>query len=268
MIFSALILIAGVLTAEARSPYIIGGVVSSKGRWPHQVSLQMTRQGSPYQHGCGGSILNEKWILVAAHCVMYSKKVEDYKVRLGMFQLSLADYEQELGIAEIIEHPKWDMYTPGMPYDMCLLKVDGTIDLSNKYVSAIPMGVPSETYAGNKDCWISGWGRDDRNSKLPSDMLKEYNIPVITTEYCMKLYGWFGRIHPLGIEHICMGGPETPDIHACHGDSGGPMVCKRNGQYELVGVASRTGSPQCSKRPSVYMRVSTFRSWIEETISN
>merc|ERR1712045_299575 len=89
MIFSALILVAGLLATEARSPYIIGGVVSSKGRRPHQVSLQMTRQGSPYQHACGGSILNEKWILVAAHCVMYSKKVTDYKVKLGMFQLSV-----------------------------------------------------------------------------------------------------------------------------------------------------------------------------------
>jgi len=271
MLSAGLIVAACVIAAEAgRLPYIIGGNVSEKGKWPWQISLQMNTGSAmqpEFNHACGGSVLNENWILVAAHCVMYSKKPEDYKVRMGMFQLSKADYEQELNVAEIHEHPQWDMYEPGMPHDMCLLKVQGTIDLSNEYVAAVPLGVPSETYAGNPDCWITGWGRDDRDSKLPSDKLKEHRVPVITTDYCMYLYSWFGKIHPLGDEHVCMGGPELPDVHACHGDSGGPMVCKRDGQYELVGVASRTGSPQCSKRPSVYMRVSTFTDWIESMIN-
>merc|ERR1712168_1707200 len=161
MLVSVLIFVAfGAIASEARSPYIIGGVVSEKGRWPWQISLQMKNpESGDFQHACGGSVLNDKWILVAAHCVMYSKKTSDYRVRMGMFQLSAEDYEQELGLAKIVEHPDWDMYTPGMPHDMCLLKVAGKIDLSNKYISAVPMGVASETYAGNKNCYISGWGR-------------------------------------------------------------------------------------------------------------
>lgn len=44
-------------------PYVIGGVEVADGEVPWQISLQRT------SHSCGGSILNENWILTAAHCV-------------------------------------------------------------------------------------------------------------------------------------------------------------------------------------------------------
>ena len=52
------------------------------------------------------------------------------------------------------------MYEPGMPHDMALLRLDGDIDLSNEFVSTIKMGEPTMNYAGNPDCYISGWGRN------------------------------------------------------------------------------------------------------------
>ncbi|XP_016295970.1 transmembrane protease serine 2-like [Sinocyclocheilus anshuiensis] len=44
---------------------IVGGTtVTSKGVWPWQVSLQITRR-----HLCGGSVITPYWIVTAAHCV-------------------------------------------------------------------------------------------------------------------------------------------------------------------------------------------------------
>ena len=54
----------------------------------------------------------------------------------------------------------------------------------------------------------------------------------------------------------------------CHGDSGGPFVCKQqDGSWKLHGAVS-WGSPKCDSADSntVFARVSEFRKWIDDTI--
>lgn len=46
---------------------ILGGNYANDGQFPYLISL---RQRAANFHLCGGSILNEYWILTAAHCVV------------------------------------------------------------------------------------------------------------------------------------------------------------------------------------------------------
>lgn len=43
----------------------MGGQVSQEAEWPWQVSLHIKGTG----HTCGASVLSNRWLLTAAHCV-------------------------------------------------------------------------------------------------------------------------------------------------------------------------------------------------------
>ena len=46
-------------------PYIVNGQRAARGAWPWQVMLKFN---GTFQ--CGGVVLNDRWILTAAHCVV------------------------------------------------------------------------------------------------------------------------------------------------------------------------------------------------------
>ena len=67
---------------------------------------------------------------------------------------------------------------------------------------------------------------------------------------------------------IC-GGKEGTILSGCHGDSGGPYVCRNSaGRYVLQGAVS-WGSARCSAAElySVFARVAEFRDWIDAKIA-
>ena len=45
-------------------PYIVNGQWAARGAWPWQIMLKLNGE---FQ--CGGVVLNNRWILTAAHCI-------------------------------------------------------------------------------------------------------------------------------------------------------------------------------------------------------
>ena len=54
---------------SAPSAQVVGGWDARPNEFPWQISMHRLRDSGEFSHSCGGSIINENWILSAAHCV-------------------------------------------------------------------------------------------------------------------------------------------------------------------------------------------------------
>lgn len=85
---------------------VVGGENAAEGQFPYQVSLQVGI-GPLSQHFCGGSILNERLVLTAAHCVL---PILEYHltaftmIRAGLTNLKNPGSGQTVGVEKLMHH--------------------------------------------------------------------------------------------------------------------------------------------------------------------
>ena len=94
---------------------ILGGHGAYPGQFPYHVSIQKRLYGNAnFSHICGGSIIDEKWILTAAHCLLATgftpSNKHTIKVKAGRFDISkdYEDGEQVAKIHKIFQHDSFD----------------------------------------------------------------------------------------------------------------------------------------------------------------
>ncbi|EHH26352.1 hypothetical protein EGK_16300, partial [Macaca mulatta] len=235
-------------------PRIVGGTASVRGEWPWQVTLHTT---SPTQrHLCGGSIIGNQWILTAAHCFYGVESPKILRVYIGILnQSEIKEDTSFFGVQEIIIHDQYKMAESG--YDIALLKLETTVNYTD---SQRPICLPSK---GDRnviytDCWVTGWGYRKLRDKI-QNTLQKAKIPLVTNDECQKRY----RGHKITHKMICAGYREGGK-DACKGDSGGPLSCKHNEVWHLVGITSWGEGCAQRERPGVYTNVLEYVDWILE----
>ncbi|KAL2777781.1 trypsin-2 isoform 2 preproprotein, partial [Daubentonia madagascariensis] len=221
---------------------IVGGYTCEENSLPYQVSLNSG------QHFCGGSLINDQWVVSAAHC--YEFRIQ---VRLGEHNIKVLEgNEQFINSAKIIRHPKYNKDT--LDNDIMLIKLSSPAVI-NARVSTIAL--PSSCAPAGTECLISGWGNTLSSGSSYPHLLQCLNAPLLSEAQCKASYP--GKITR---NMVCAGFLEGGK-DSCQRDSGGPMVC--NG--ELQGIVSWGYGCALKNRPGVYTKVCNFVDWIQDTIA-
>ncbi|EAT35961.1 AAEL011917-PA [Aedes aegypti] len=226
-----------------KSGRIAGGIDAEEGQFPYQVSL---RTASNNAHFCGGSVLNNRWIITAASCAQ-GKEPAGISVMAGSKSLTRGGSIHP--VDRIIVHPNFDVTT--LANDVAVMRVRVPFMLSPD-ILAVQMS--SEYVSIAYGALVSGWGRRAMDSPTFPDWLQYVPVTIITNTECRVRFEspYDQRITD---NTICSSAPVGRG--ACLGDAGGPLL--HGG--ELQGVVS-WGIPCGLGYPDVYARVSVHRPWV------
>ncbi|NP_999239.1 plasma kallikrein [Sus scrofa] len=233
---------------------IVGGTDSFLGEWPWQVSLQAKLRAQ--NHLCGGSIIGHQWVLTAAHCFDGLSLPDIWRIYGGILNISEITKETPFSqVKEIIIHQNYKILESG--HDIALLKLETPLNYTD-FQKPICLPSRDDTNVVYTNCWVTGWGFTEEKGEI-QNILQKVNIPLVSNEECQKSY----RDHKISKQMICAGYKEGGK-DACKGESGGPLVCKYNGIWHLVGTTSWGEGCARREQPGVYTKVIEYMDWILE----
>nr|XP_056715531.1 coagulation factor IX [Euleptes europaea] len=240
-----------IIPLSATPNRVVGGTNSKKGEVPWQVYV-LNSEGKGF---CGGSIINENWIVTAAHCIEAGPRT----IVAGELRVEENDHtEQKRRVVRIIPYP---LYNNSLRYhnDIALLELDSPLEL-NSYVT--PVCIADKDFTNNLlkfgTSTVSGWGRLAHQGREAS-ILQVLKVQLIDRATCLR-----STRFPILPSMFCAGHPyEAKDT--CQGDSGGPHATEMEGTWFLTGITSWGEQCAVKDKYGIYTRVARYVKWIRAT---
>ncbi|CAL4068337.1 unnamed protein product, partial [Meganyctiphanes norvegica] len=227
-----------------RVQLIVGGITTEENEYPWQVAL--VAQDSNFVN-CGGSLINDRWVLTAAHCTGGVAT----QVLLGNHYINQIDSaEMRVNIKTVVNHPYYNRTT--IENDFALVELETPLDLEAVAPHIRPVCLPSAINPSqyeDVEAIVTGWGQNSTYGSL-SHVLQEVTLTTMNNSECQRLHG---DLHTIVSPMICA---TKPGQGACYGDSGGPMVRDVGSYFNLIGVVSfGYGGCAHARNPSVFARI-------------
>ncbi|XP_036004649.1 serine protease 27-like [Fundulus heteroclitus] len=156
---------------------IVGGEEASPGSWPWMVSLHIVDPWFSSEDRCGGSLINDQWVLTAARCVFTKiNSPSDVTAYLGrQSQEGSNPNEVMRKVAQINFHPDYSFnnnlyyyyyyyhhgHGNGYDYDntndIALVKLSEPVSFTS-YISPVCLAASDSIISSGYNTWITGWG--------------------------------------------------------------------------------------------------------------
>ena len=215
-----------------KSSRIIGGEIAEAGRYPYYTAVV----GSSF---CGGSLIDSRWVLSAAHC-RGSKFVV-----VGLQDLSCMIHEY-IEVQYEVLHPDYDSFS--QDNDMMLIKL-------KRRSKHKPVKLVDKSFQLSEEIkfTIIGFGRTNTEVQGLSKELHEADVNLFDKDECIQLFD--AAMLSVTENMLCASAPSTD---SCQGDSGGPLFIKGKdaSKDRQVGIVSWGLGCADPTFPGVYSNVS------------
>lgn len=257
---------------------------------------EQVKEDQQWQLVCSGALVNQHWVVVAAHCVSEPGRTEhlsidDLSVVMGKHDLKESKTLQHIQISQILIHPNYDPHL--LDSDLALLKLVDKARVS-EYVSPVCLPHLQGGEVTTKQAFLTGWpitGQHRSESNADSDVARTGLIEFGDVVKCEKQFSKHGVAISITDNMLCGRQHPLSPSTICPSETGGiiiapsadtqlnlelqPLYPRRAGEnhshhdWELLGLVSFGYDIQgCdSSLFTVYTRVANFKTWIEKNIT-
>lgn len=244
---------------------IFGGSPAEIESFPWQVYFP-----SPLK--AGGALIDEFWVLTAAHVVEGGGDLQMYMGKTSVVPSNLKN-AQVLSAERVFIHPGWKaMDDPSarkdFDNDIALVRLKDRVKMGQG-VSTICLPDPSSEYdlSVTDLGLISGWGRTEKKDNVAKLMAAK--LPVAPMAKCRQVKVSKSKVdvgaYTFTENMFCAGGEKGVD--SCQGDSGGAFARQvphvDNPKFYVAGLVS--WGPECGTY-GLYTHVKKYVDWIKKTM--
>ncbi|RYZ68461.1 MAG: trypsin-like serine protease [Proteobacteria bacterium] len=193
---------------------------------------------------CTASILNNQFVLTAAHCVA---NAEPSELKL-IFDTAQRKASPTRAVTDFRVH---DSYVRNKDEEKNAADIAVV-----RFAGGVPKGFRSVRFLPSRDLLKTdtlvtavGYGTDDDQLPHGTGTLRTTVLPILNSKFSQT---------ELTLD-------QRKRIGVCHGDSGGPIFLTLDGQYYLWGVTSRSTNLKNCSEGSIITNALMFNVWIYDT---
>ncbi|KAK5649217.1 hypothetical protein RI129_000246 [Pyrocoelia pectoralis] len=260
------------ITAPLVTPLIVHGWALEKQKWPWHATLY-SLQHRYWTFWCGGSLISEKAVVTAAHCV-WSLKATTIKVGLGKHFRNFEKVDPGLifDVAQIIIQPLYQDLVGNYGSDIAILILKKSVKFSEN-IRPVCIDWKEKDFTRSLDNstlgMIVGLGITEKDEY--SNTLKATYLPVVPDTKCIETQKRDFKKY-VTLSTFCAGWRNGTGV--CNGDSGGGLVFDKykNKTWVLEGIVSvsprRLGTSFCDTNYfTIFTKVGMYVDWIKNVLN-